>query len=156
MSDILSKFTTRVSTAPEPVATPPLEEASENKRAYQAVRMEQQNRRTPGKLRIVYGNGNVSLMSYQVLQEVLCTPPAIVTLIYSHCWIVITGRNLLPLADQLQYDKATTLTCYNARLHDEPEPGAPVITQIERKGFVEPKAAPANGPQNSKTAEVGR
>lgn len=156
MSDILSKFTTRVSAAPETVATPALEEVSENRRAYQAVRMEQQNRRTPGKLRIVYGNGNVSLMSYQVLQEVLCTPPSIVTLIYSHCWIVITGRNLLPLADQLQYDKATTLTCFNARLHDEPENGSPVITQIERKGFVEPKTAAGNGRQLNQAAEVGR
>lgn len=130
MSDLLSRFSTRV-----PPTSAEASSADDDARAYQALKPEPQNRRTPARLRIVYGDGVVSLMSYTFLSEVLCTSPQFVSLIYSHCVITLEGRNLTSLVDYLQEDKARTITCFNARRHDEPEPDAAVITRIARQAI---------------------
>lgn len=153
MSDILSRFTTKV--APPNGHTEPEDVEPVNKRAYQALRPEPQNRRTPARLRIVYGDGVVSLMSYTFLSEVLCTSPQFISLIYSHCIITLEGRNLLELVDLLQEDKARTITCFNGRRHDEPEAGAAVITRIARQAIASSKDA-GGGKQLNRTAEVSR
>jgi len=153
MSDILSRFTTKVE--PPNGQAEPEDAAPVDKRAYQALRPEPQNRRTPARLRIVYGDGVVSLMSYTFLSEVLCTSPQFVSLIYSHCIITLEGRNLLALVDLLQEDKARTITCFNGRWHDEPEAGAAVITRISRQAIAASKDV-AGSKQLGKTAEVSR
>lgn len=131
MSDLLS----RLRSTPDMGDPETAEPAAEGKRTYAALRPEPQNRRTPARLRIVYGDGVVSLMSYTFLSEVLCTSPQFISLIYAHCVITLEGQHLLALVDLLQEDKARTITCFNARWHDAPEAGSPIITRIARQAI---------------------
>lgn len=129
---VLKRFTQRVRPADVEEATPPAPQQPHGKPVYQAVLLEQTNRRSPARLKVVYGNGFVSLLSYAFLTEVLCTSPQFLSLIYSHGVVTLEGRGLDALIDPLQEERIRALMCFNARHFANPEPGTTVITAIKR------------------------
>lgn len=108
-------------------------------RAYLAMVVDPQNRRQPARLRIVAGDGVVSLLSYAFLSEVHCSSPTRLSLIYAHCAFTLEGRHLDRLIDKLQEDKVRALICFNPKHHDYPEDGTPLITRVTRLARGGPK-----------------
>lgn len=103
--------------------------------AYQAFTTDPTNRRTPARLRISFGSGPVSLLSYAYLSEVLCTSHQRLSLVFTSCVITLEGRNLFALLEALQEDKVRGLECFQAGTFAPPAEGAPVITRIRRQSF---------------------
>ena len=123
-------------------------------RTYQAMTVDPQNRRQPARLRIVAGDGVVSLLSYAFLSEVHCSSPTRMSLIYSHCAFSLEGRHLDHLIDKLQEDKVRALICFNPKHHDYPDDGTPLITRVTRLARKGPKEPGEQSPERLRSVEV--
>ena len=134
MSDVFAKFAPRVRPAEagaerhaeEPLATP-------GKPAYQAVMTDPTNRRSPARLKVVYGDGAVSLFSYAFLVELLCTSPQFLSLVFTHCVVTCEGERLDGMIDAIQEEKARTLHCFHPARFGEPAADTPLIRRIKRQ-----------------------
>lgn len=117
---------------PEAVET---ETASE--RGYRAIIAETGNRRVT-RLRIVYPDGKLCILSYAYLQEILYTNHQNLSLVYTSSVITLEGRNLWGLLDHLQSDRAKIIQCYSpSRYGEEPGEGEPVVLSIKRQSLRE-------------------
>ena len=106
-------------------------------RGYRAVVAETGSRRVP-RLRVVYPDGKMSVLSYSYLQEILYSNHQNLSLIFTSSVITLEGRNLWGLLDHLQTDRARILQCYDAaRFPEAPGEGEPVILSIKRQSLRE-------------------
>jgi hypothetical protein len=115
---MLSRFT---SSSPEP----------EDDGVYKAFTTGGQGRGET-RLKLVHGNGMVTLMTYAYLVEVVSASHESISLVYTNCVIVLMGRNLMELIDLIQDEKLRALHCFNAKKYERPPVDAPVILEIKR------------------------
>lgn len=154
MSDVLSRLTQRPGA--RPFHEDPDADEKPSERHYQAMVVEPTNKRTPAKLKVMTGKGEVSLLSYAFLSEVLIADPQHLALFYTHCVIEIRGEHLDQLIERLQEDKVRALICFNPQRHDAVAQGQPVITSIVRRSRGEQKPMPGQSPERLQEVEHGR
>lgn len=120
------------------------------RRQYKAVVTDTGNRRVT-RLRIVYADGKVSVVSYSYLQEILYSNHQNLSLIFTSSVITLEGRNLGGILDALQDDKVRIIQCFSDRLYTE-EPGGdePVVVSIRRQSLREFGAARDGGEERRK------
>ena len=120
----------------------PDDEEPTSARHYRAFATETSGRRA-ARLRVVYPDGKISILSYSYLQEILCTNHQNLSLIFTSSVITLEGRNLWSLLDVLQADKVRVIHCYNpARFPDQPGTGEPVVFSIKRQSLRDFTAGP--------------
>lgn len=102
-----------------------------DKSAYAAVEIEKQNRRTPSRLYIDYGNNRSDMPSYAFVINIICTSDRIISLVLTNQVITLEGHHLDQIHRDLQEHKVKMITCFNAKKHTPPEKGKPLIESIK-------------------------
>lgn len=99
------------------------------KQPYKATLPARSQRET--RLRILYPTlDKVRVLSYSYLHEVLAMGHQWLSLIFTHTVIVLEGRHLDRLVDDLQDERVRALICFHPHRHEQPEAGEPWIRRI--------------------------
>lgn len=121
-SGVLNKFAALHSAA----------DADDGREPYRAFEMGVQGR-SEKRLMLMFENGQISVMSYSYLMEVLCTSHQYLSLIYTNCVITLKGRGLTALLTLLQDEKIRLLQCYHPEVHGGLAENEPVILAMKRE-----------------------
>lgn len=84
------------------------------------------------RMMLMFENGQISILSYSYLMEVLCTSHQFLSLIYTNCIITLKGRGLTALLMPLQDQKIRLLQCYHPEVHHLPAEEIPIILTMKR------------------------
>lgn len=99
------------------------------KQPYKAILPARTQRET--RLRIHYPTLNkVRVLSYSYLHEVLAMGHQWLSLIFTHTVIVLEGRHLDRLVDDLQDERVRALICFHPTRHEQPDEGELSIRRI--------------------------
>ena len=107
-------------------------EPDDGRQPYTAFELGHQARREK-RLMLMFQDGQMSLLSYAYLMEVLCTSHQYVSLIYTNCAITLKGKGLTALLTLLQDEKIRLLQCYHPEVHAPPAENIPVIESMKRE-----------------------
>lgn len=113
-------------------APQPSPEQDDGRQLYTAFEMGVQGRRER-RLMLFFQDGQVSVMSYSYLMEVLCTSHQFLSLIYTNCVITLKGSGLTAFLSHLQDEKVRWLQCYHPEVHRLPDGNAPIILSMKRE-----------------------
>lgn len=82
------------------------------------------------RLRVNYSNGDISLLGYGYLQEVISVSPEYIALIFTTGGVTLTGKNLRELLEVFESEDVKAVYPFDPNIHIEPEEGEPKIESI--------------------------
>ena len=91
--------------------------------------------KTQQRMRVLFGDGSISLFNNNYLVRVESTDPHHIRLFYTDCYLDIQGNFLSELWDLLQEDKVKILRAYNAKNHIAPANGDMKIESITTNSY---------------------
>jgi len=99
------------------------------------------------RLKICYGDANVRIArrpAYSHLNDIVETDGKWLSLIYTNMVIVLKGRHLDKLAEDLHDEKVRAIICFRPGYHEEPDEDEPVIFEIQNKTLDEVMSVQSN------------
>ena len=107
-------------------------EHDDGRQPYVAFELGVQGRRER-RLMLFFQDGQISILSYAYLMEVLCTSQQYISLIYTNCVITLRGKGLTAFLGMLQDEKIRSLQCYHPEVHQPPAEDVPIILSMKRE-----------------------